>query len=97
MDEETIRKEFEEWAIDEGFSVDRYIESELYRYTKTQISYAAWLAATRRADRKAREECCEIVRSRKVAIECATEFDKAYNRAVEYLAQAILSTIPEDK
>lgn len=82
MNKETIRKEFEEWAEQTG----PYWNMEL------RIMYAAWLESARRT----REECCETIRAKKVAIECAIEFEQAYNYAIDDAIQAIRATIPEE-
>ena len=56
---------------------------------------AAWNESARRADKRAREECCEIVRAERIANECACESDDAYNIALTHAEQAIRATIPE--
>lgn len=47
------------------------------------------------ADKRAREECCEIIRNERVANECACESDEAYNLALTHAEQAIRATIQE--
>lgn len=54
-----------------------------------------WEESARRADKRAREECCEIVRAERIANECACESDDAYNMALTHAEQAIRATIPE--
>lgn len=56
---------------------------------------SAWDEATRRADKRAREECCEIVRAEMIANECKLESDEAYNTALTHAEQAIRATIKE--
>lgn len=80
-------KEFNEW-------VARSIPPSL-PMTQGDMVYlrAALIEATRRADKRAREECCEIVRSERIANECALE--EAYNMALTHAEQAIRATIPK--
>lgn len=64
MDEETLRKEFEEWATKDIYKmrsnhVERSPHSGKYEYPTEEL-WKAWREATRCADRKAREECAEI-------------------------------------
>ena len=68
MDEETLRKEFEEWAERNLFHMRAvwFARSHVdgaYRDCRTQDAWVAWLEATRRADKLARLECAEICES----------------------------------
>lgn len=65
MDEETLRKEFEEWAELNLFHMRavwfaRSPVDGAYRDCRTQDAWVAWLESARQADRKARLECAEI-------------------------------------
>lgn len=80
MDEETLRKEFEEWAERNLFHMRAvwFARSHVdgaYRDCRTQDAWVAWLESARCADRKAREECAEICDRLKAAgaWECAEE------------------------
>lgn len=57
MNEETIRKEFEEWADSEGFQLSSYTDSDGTKYAcdHTQTAWWSWLESARRADTRARE------------------------------------------
>lgn len=96
MNEETIRKGFEEWATDHGYACLFSESRKMFMPYDTQAAWYGWLESARRADRKAREECCEIMRARKIAVECAAEYEQAYNHAIDDNVQAIRATIKEE-
>jgi len=51
--------------------------------------------AFRSAQKMAIDECCTVLQSRKIAIECATEFEQAYTHAIDDIVEAIRATIPD--
>lgn len=70
-------EEFEKWATEQGF-----FRGE----AAWALAKLTWLEATRRADRKAREECAEICKQRTLA--CGNVAEKC--------SEAIRATIKED-
>lgn len=90
MGEETIRKEFEEWADSEGFQLSSYTDSDGTKYAcdHTQTAWWSWRESARRADKRAREECERI----------ALQYSQAYGQIDDAMAIArdIRATIKED-
>ena len=75
-------KEFNEWVA-RSIPASRPMTQGDMVYLK-----AAWLEATRRADKRAREECAEI---------CDALDERHYNVIPDECAKAIRATIAEDK
>lgn len=95
MDEEILRKEFEEWCKLEKIPRDK-LPSGPYQFLSTSLAWNGWLESARRADKRARLECVEIVRGERIANECDCESDDAYNFALAHAEQAIRATIPDE-
>lgn len=77
MDVETLFADYLEWVNETSL-------------TTIYAGWTAWLEATRRADRKAREECAEI------AMETTVSGPAGLDAALG-IGKAIIATIPEDK
>jgi len=93
MDEEATRRDFEVWAARKHYGLRCIEKTNKYAFPDTQDAWLIWLETTRRADRKAREDCCEIIRAERIENECAGEYDDAYNMALTIAARAIRATI----
>ena len=59
MTKRTQRQEFEAWAKRQGYDVTRYVDcgdGQAFYSLSAQMTWEAWQAATRRANRRKRDE-----------------------------------------
>ena len=60
MDEETLRKEFEEWAAKEGYFIE-LDRRGYYRADDTRAAFEAWLESYSSADKRAKANVMTII------------------------------------